>query len=52
MAIEPRVVMGVARVALALAKLPPAKLVETVPVTVPRVVTPWKENRHSEREIL
>lgn len=44
--------MGVARVALALARLPPAKLVETVPVTVPRVVTPGKENRHSEREIL
>lgn len=37
----PRVVIGVARVALvALAMLPPAKLVETVPVTVPRVVTP------------
>lgn len=35
-------VMGVARVALALAKLPLAKLVETVPVTVPRVVTPWR----------
>lgn len=39
-AIVPRVVMGVARVALALAKLPPAKLEETVPVTVPSVVTP------------
>lgn len=51
-AIVPRVVMGVARVALALARLPPAKLVETVPVTVPRVVTPWKEDRHGEREIL
>lgn len=51
-AIVPRVVMGVARVDLALAKLPPAKLLETVPVTVPRVVTPWKENRHSERKIL
>lgn len=50
-AIVPRVVMGVARVALALAKLPPAKLDETVPVTVPRVVTPWKEDRHTERNI-
>ena len=36
----PSVVMGVAREAFALATLPPARLVETVPVTVPRVVTP------------
>ena len=33
-----RVVMGVARVALATP--PPARVVETVPVTVPRVVIP------------
>lgn len=39
-AMVPRVVMGVARLALALATLPPAKLDEIVPVTVPRVVTP------------
>ena len=39
-AMVPRVVMGVAREALALATLPPARLVDTVPVTVPRVVTP------------
>lgn len=39
-AMVPRVVMGVAREALALATLPPARLVETVPVTVPSVVTP------------
>jgi hypothetical protein len=36
----PSVVMGVAREAFAVATLPPARLVETVPVTVPRVVTP------------
>lgn len=39
-AMVPSVVMGVAREALALATLPLARLVETVPVTVPRVVTP------------
>lgn len=38
--IVPRVVIGVARLALAVATLPPARLVEIVPVTVPRVVTP------------
>ena len=36
----PRVVIGVPREALAVATLPPARLVDTVPVTVPRVVTP------------
>lgn len=36
----PRVVMGVAKLALAVGTLPPARLVEIVPVTVPRVVTP------------
>lgn len=36
----PRVVIGVAREALALATKLPARLEETVPVTVPRVVTP------------
>lgn len=35
-----RVVAGVTREALALATLPPARLDDTVPVTVPRVVTP------------
>lgn len=40
----PSVVMGVVREGLALVTLPPAKLVETVPVTVPRVVTP-RRNR-------
>lgn len=39
-AIVPKVVMGVARLALAEGTLPPARLVEIVPVTVPRVVTP------------
>lgn len=39
-AIEASVVTGVARLALALATLAPAALVDTVPVTVPRVVTP------------
>lgn len=36
----PSVVMGVTREALELSTVPPAKLVDTVPVTVPRVVTP------------
>lgn len=36
----PRVVMGVAKLALAVGTLAPARLVEIVPVTVPRVVTP------------
>lgn len=35
-----RVVTGVARVAFVLATLPPTPLVDTVPVTVPKVVTP------------
>lgn len=39
-AMVPKVVMGVARLALAVTTLPPARLVEIVPVTVPRVVTP------------
>lgn len=42
-AIVPSVVTGVAKEALALATLPPARLVETVPVTVPRVVTPRQD---------
>lgn len=36
----PSVVIGVTREALELSTVPPAKLVDTVPVTVPRVVTP------------
>lgn len=44
-AIVPRVVIGVAREVLALATLPPARLVETVPVTAPRVVTPKRKER-------
>lgn len=39
-AMVPKVVMGVAREALVLWPPAPARLVETVPVTVPRVVTP------------
>lgn len=39
-AMVPNVVMGVAREALVLWPPAPARLVETVPVTVPRVVTP------------
>lgn len=39
-AMDPRVVMGVASEAFALTKLPPARLLDTVPVTVPSVVTP------------
>lgn len=39
-AMVPSVVMGVTREALELSTVPPARLVETVPVTVPRVVTP------------
>lgn len=41
-AMVPSVVMGVAREALELSTVPPAKLEETVPVTVPRVVTPGR----------
>lgn len=39
-AMVPKVVMGVAREALVLWPPAPARLVETVPVTVPSVVTP------------
>lgn len=39
-AIVPKVVIGVAREALVLWPPAPARLVETVPVTVPNVVTP------------
>lgn len=46
-AMVPSVVMGVTREALELSAVPPAKVVDIVPVTVPRVVTPgeiekWK----------
>lgn len=39
-AMVPSVVIGVTREALELSTVPPDRLVETVPVTVPRVVTP------------
>lgn len=42
-AMVPSVVMGVTREALDVSTVAPARLVETVPVTVPRVVTPAKE---------
>lgn len=42
-AMVPSVVMGVTREALELSTVFPARLVETVPVTVPSVVTPTKE---------
>lgn len=42
-AMVPNVVMGVTREALDVSTVVPARLVETVPVTVPRVVTPTKE---------
>lgn len=42
-AMVPKVVIGVAREALVLWAPAPARLVETVPVTVPRVVTPKGE---------
>lgn len=42
-AMVPSVVMGVTREALELSTVPPARLVETVPVTVPRVVTPGRK---------
>lgn len=41
-----RVVAGVTREALALATPPPARLDDTVPVTVPRVVTPFEKKRN------
>lgn len=45
-----RVVAGVTREALALATPPPARVDDTVPVTVPRVVTPsvGEKQRHQE----
>lgn len=39
-AMFPSVVMGVTKEALELSAVAPAKLVDTVPVTVPSVVTP------------
>lgn len=44
-AMVPNVVMGVTREALDVSTVAPARLVETVPVTVPRVVTPTNEGR-------
>lgn len=41
-AMVPSVVMGVTREALELSTVPPARLVEAVPVTVPKVVTPTR----------
>lgn len=42
-AMFPSVVMGVAREAFELSTVAPARLEETVPVTVPRVVTPGRK---------
>lgn len=42
-AMVPKVVMGVTREAFDVSTVFPARLVETVPVTVPRVVTPKME---------
>ena len=39
----PSVVMGVTREALELSTVPPARLLDTVPVTVPRVVIPRRK---------
>lgn len=47
-AMVPNVVMGVAREALVLWPPAPARLVETVPVTVPRVVTPKGRERQNQ----
>lgn len=43
----PNVVMGVTKEALDVSTVFPARLVETVPVTVPRVVTPTQEGCQS-----
>lgn len=51
-AMVPRVFMGVARLELAVATLPPARLVEIVPVTVPRVVTPTQTQGKNVRYII
>lgn len=51
-AMVPSVVIGVTRDALELSTVPPARLVETVPVTVPRVVTPrktWHSSHKAKR---
>lgn len=50
-AMVPNVVMGVTREALDVSTVVPARLVETVPVTVPRVVTPTKEGRRRARHV-
>lgn len=49
-AMVPKVVMGVAREALVLWPPAPARLVETVPVIVPRVVTPKGRERRNRDE--
>lgn len=46
MAIVARVVMGVAREALAAVMAPPATVVETLPVTVPRLDIPTETQTH------
>lgn len=51
-AMVPRVVMGVTREALEVSTVFPARLVETVPVTVPRVVTPIKEGIQVIQQIM
>lgn len=51
-AMFPSVVIGVTREALELSAVAPAKLVDTVPVTVPRVVTPGEvTDREIKRDI-
>lgn len=50
-AIVPSVVMGVTREALELSTVPPGRLEETVPVTVPRVVTPNRTERIGFRKV-
>ena len=42
-----RVVMGVAREAMAEPMAPPASVVETLPVTVPRLDTPAETHAHT-----
>jgi len=50
-AMVPRVVMGVTREALELSTAAPARLEETVPVTVPRVATPGRKRSGIKRKM-
>lgn len=49
-AMVPSVVMGVTREALELSTVAPARLVDAVPVTVPKVVTPARTGGDSKRD--